>query len=184
MGEAEEFRFEIMEDLTKSYRLSVKAQVIIFIFIMLGIIVGVYNIAFLAIELKIGAIVILAALIYPFIIKSVSNLSESIAMALYFGAMFSLTYLVLKFYTGQNIRDAALIFLFLEIMGIEMLHHLLERFRVEKNSKSYLLVAILSVPFFVALFYVLQPIGMFYAIIASIAITIVFAYAIMPERPF
>lgn len=184
MGEAEEFRFEIMEDLTRPYRLSIKAQVMIFIFIMLSMIVGIYNIPFLTIELKIGAIVVLAALIYPFIIKVANNLSESIAMALYFGSMFSLVYLVLKFYVGKSIRDAALIFLFLEIMGIEMLHHLLERFRIERRSLSLLLVMILSIPFFIALFYILQPIGMFYAIILSFAITIVFAYAILPERPF
>ena len=182
-AEIEEFKFEIMEDLTRPYRFSPKAQVAYFILIVLGVILGVSYLP-LSLELKIASVIFVTALIYPFIIKVVNVIVESVGMALYAGAMFALVYLLINYLTLNNIRNVALLVIFLEVIGIEMLHHIMERFRIERGGKTYLITGILSVIFFIASLYVFLPIGILYAALLSAVLTIVFVYAILPERPF
>ena len=183
MSEREEFKFEILEDLTKPYRLSTKAQVLLYIISLLTTDLVAY-LTPISLEIKIAGIIFVAALLYPYIIKVVNTLTESIGIALYAGSVFVIAYLIIKYIGFPNIRTTALLVIFLEVLSIEMFHHIAERFRIEKTKVSYVITVVLSVIFLIALYIVLSPLGVIVGGVITAIITVIFGYAILPERPF
>jgi len=179
----EEIKVEIMEDLTAPYRLSIKAQLSIFSLLMIATVAVAYSVT-APLDIKIAGVLFIAAYFYPIIIKIYNNISESIGMALYGASMFTFVWLIIKYIGLNNMQNTALLIIFIEVLGIEMFHHIVERFRIVRSKKMYLMTAILSVIFFIALLTVLLPLGPIPATLITITVTIVFAYAILPERPF
>ncbi len=184
---SEEIKFEIVEDLTRPYRLSLKAQIALYVLSLIFTVVILYYIPVpLSLEMKIMYFVAVAAIIYPYTIKIINALSESLALSLYVGAMFAIIYVLLKIYSPASLREVMMLLIFLEVLGVELLNHLFNRFRWSRSKWMYVLAGVLAAIFFVALFTILNipTLGSFIALIISAVFSVVFYYAIIPERPF
>ena len=180
----EELRFELLEDLTTSYRLSVRAQLFLYTILMLATILLVAYVPNIPLIVGISTILVTATILYPYIIKINNIYSFSLQISLYAGSLFSIFYLVYSYVQPDNLRTLSLILLFLEVMSIELLHHVYERLKLVKTKGTYVFTAIASIIFFVLLVEILFPIGLVLSVIFSAILTIIFAYAIFPERPF
>ncbi|MEX2689265.1 MAG: hypothetical protein Q6351_002930, partial [Candidatus Njordarchaeum guaymaensis] len=67
---------------------------------------------------------------------------------------------------------------------IELLHHVAWTIRMTKTVTLYVFDAILSGIFFVCMVIFFWYLGIIEAILISTGLTIIFGYAILPERPF
>ena len=97
--------------------------------------------------------------------------------------MAAIIYWTVTLLESFDLRSVSLYVLFLLIMTVELFHHLGEDVAYEEDKKVYIGVAILSVIFFIFLYMFLSAYDWRITVFGSILATILFAYAILPEKP-
>ena len=189
---SEEFMPEILAEVEAGYRLRPATQVgLMLILSLLGLWLIYlakehYN---LPIEVCVIAGTIYLALLYPLVIKIRNRLTVSISFGLYGAAMAAIAYwLVTKAILapgGLSMEAVALYVIFLEIIAMELFHHLCEEHVFyERDWRSYLLTLLLSIGFFACLYVFLSAYALgFTSIVIAAVLTMMFAWAVLPEKP-
>lgn len=175
-----EVEFEISDKLEDAYRLSPTMQ--IFLYLLLLLIVG-YVLIYVEIplEARIGVFIVVAALTFPIIIKKRNVYLNAISLGLYGSAMASIIYLTLINMASLDEYSIALYLLFILIIGVELLHHMGAGL-VERTKKSHIAVVVLSVFFFILAYIFLSYYNPIVSFFGALALTFIFAYAILPEE--
>ncbi len=128
------------------------------------------------------------ALIYPLIIKIRNRLTIALSFGLFGAAIASVVYwLVTHVQLSTEPVAIALYVMFLEIVAMELFHHLCEEYVFyERDWRSYLVVGIFSAGFFACMWVLLGPLGYglgSLAIVLAVLFTMMFAWAVLPEKP-
>jgi len=190
---AEEFAPEVLAEIEAGYRLRPATQVgLMLVLVVLGI--WLIQQAQLPLGTAIIVSTIYVALLYPLIIKIKNRLTIALSFGLYGAALTAILYWLVASYflpalTGSqamlSVEAIALYVIFLEIVGMELFHHLCEEYVFyERDWRSYLLTAILSAGFFACLYVFLSAYALgFTAILISAVLTMMFAWAVLPEKP-
>lgn len=179
MGEPSE---EIIERLQTQYRFKTSTQIILLvIFMLIGYFALEYSPIPMMLETKIKVFVIYLALIFPIIIKTENRYTFSIAMGLYGAAS-----IVIIIWTYETIFVAeqpvvGLYIAFLEIILVELLHHIGVEI-VPRGKQGYIVGVALTIVFFVALSTFLIYYGIPILILVGVPLSLIFLYAILPER--
>ena len=132
--------------------------------------------------------IIYVALIYPVIIKLGNRAATVLSFGLFGAALVATVYWLITHVqlTGDPVA-IALYVMFMEIVSMELFHHLCETYVFyERDWRSYLIVGILSAGFFACMWMLLGPQGYglgSLAIVLSVILTMMFAWAVLPERP-
>lgn len=191
--EGEELKFELRERLEDAYRLHPNAQIALYIFLELVVLVALYV---LEVPLVEGFIIFLfvTTALYPIVIKIRNIYSETLGIALY-GATISalglyIVDMVLKIMAGGETRtaeiNALMATVFLLVFGIELFHHVYEKARVLRVKWVYIVDVILSVIFAYIVYRLLSLWGFDFPItllLTGVA-TLFYFVAIKPETPF
>ncbi|MHA1617135.1 MAG: hypothetical protein ACTSX9_07515 [Candidatus Njordarchaeales archaeon] len=183
---SEDVEFIISEELEETYRPSRPIQVLIYVILTLIISLVMYQLVInemLDIELAVTTLLFSLAFLFPIIIKFRTTLIEVIKYGLFGATILSIVYLLVTRVTISSIYDLSLLVIFSEVLFIELLHHISWRFRARRSKTLLVLDAVLAAIFFVSVFMFLQFLGLVIGGILSLFITIVFFYAILPERP-
>ena len=192
MGVSEELTPEVIAEIEAGYRLRPATQVSLFIVLAL---LGIWLITRveLPLDLQIVVATIYVALLYPLIMKMRNRITIAISFGLYGAALAAILYWLITKHVmpllaaGQGIplEALALYVIFMEIIGMELFHHLCEEFVFyERDWRSYLLVTVLSVIFFACLYVFLSAYALGFTALAIAAfLTIMFAWAVLPEKP-
>ena len=128
------------------------------------------------------------ALIYPLIIKVRNRFTIALSFGLFGAAIVSIVYwLITHIQLSTDPVAIALYVMFLEIVAMEFFHHLCEEYVFyERDWRSYLIVAIFSAGFFACMWVLLGPLGYglgSLAIVLAVIFTMMFAWAVLPEKP-
>ena len=145
----------------------------------------------LSLDTVIIVMTIYLALLYPLIIKMRNRASIAVSFGLFGAALASIIYWLLKHMmpvASLRVEALALYVIFLEIVGMELFHHLCEEYVFyERDWRSYLLVGLLSAVFFACLWFFLGPSGCglepSLTVLISVVLTMMFAWAVLPEKP-
>lgn len=186
-----EFKDRVEAELKEPYRLPVSVQLFLLVFVSLITIGLLYRMSVPSPELLIKSSIYLCvlSLVYPLFIHIDSRITQVLSFAFFGAGFFSIVFLTLRF-MSISLRGALLSLAFLEIIGIQLLHHTTRIFRVRKSKEIYALDTILSGFFFSFMFlffwkgYEGGPLDWFVSALLSIGLTMIFFYAIMPEREF
>ncbi len=184
--EAEELKFEVLERIEDAYRLPISIQIFLLLIaemILFGILYGLH------IALPEALIVFLlgTAIMYPIIIKVRNFLSELIAVVIYGCLMSSVGYyLFYKVHTGGLTKEFWMLVIFVLVFGVELFHHMYEKAKTLRTTSVYIVDIILTVIFFAASFMFLRTINvnMVWSALVSVAVALLYAYAIFPEKPY
>ena len=126
------------------------------------------------------------AIFYPFIIKEYGRIFKAIGFGFFGAAITVLAYnLALRYgLSTSRIADVALYILIMEIIGIFLLRHVAIEFRVTKTTTIYIFDAVASIVFFVfiLLFFAGLGVDIITNLMASIVLTVLFTYSILPEH--
>lgn len=177
-----EEEFPISKRLEDAYRFKTKTQILIYL-ILLVIGAIILSMVDLPLTLCIVIFIVYAALTFPVVIKVENQWKIGISLGLYGAAMAAIIAWTLTIIESFNLRSVSLYVLFLEIMMVELLHHLGEDIAYKEDKKIYIGVGILSALFFVFLYIFLSVYDRRITVFGSIIATIIFAYAILPEKP-
>ncbi|MGQ4893546.1 MAG: hypothetical protein ACP6IQ_02850 [Candidatus Njordarchaeia archaeon] len=179
----EDIRMEMLEQLGSAYRFSTSTQIFIYMLIILGTITMLYF-AEATLKVKISLFLGVSSLLFPYIIKVQNKYTEGISISLFATTFLALIIFAWEALALNTMRDLALYIAFMEILGIELLHHVAWTIRMTKTVTLYVFDAILSGIFFVCMVIFFWYLGIIEAILISTGLTIIFGYAILPERPF
>ncbi|MHA1609485.1 MAG: hypothetical protein ACTSUJ_05700 [Candidatus Njordarchaeales archaeon] len=182
----EETEFVISEELEEMYRPSKFIQIMLYAIVILLSALLIYQLTvegYLEAQVAILIFLYIATLLFPIIIKFRSLIISVIRFG-FFGATFlSTVYFVLITFPMATLSDVALLIIFLEVLFIELLHHISPRFRARRGKRIFILDGILTAIFFGATFIFLSFLGIIVGGVLSLLLSIVFFYAILPERP-
>jgi len=187
MGEeAEELKFEVLERIEDAYRFPVSIQLfLLFIaeMILFGVLYG------LRVPLPEALIVFLlgTAILYPILIKVRNFLSELVAAVIYGCMMASVAYyLFYVVYKGLLTKEFWMLVILILVFGVELFHHMYEKAKTLRTVPIYTADIILSIVFAFSVFMFLQAINVdiIWSILIAIATTVLYAYAIFPEKPY
>jgi len=182
----------VLAEIEAGYRLRPATQVgLMIVMVLLGLFI--IEQAKLPLDVSIMVATIYVALLYPLIIKIRHRLAIALSFGLYGAALAAILYWIITGHIlplvqgGQAVRleALALYVIFLEIVGMELFHHLCEEYVFyERDWRSYLMVSLLSVVFFACLYIFLSAYALgFMALLLSAVLTIIFAWAVLPEKP-
>ncbi len=173
---------EILDRLEDQYRFKPSTQVILtVIFILIGYFALEYSPLYMSLETRIYVFVIYLALVFPVIIKVKNRYTYAIAMGLY-GAASAI--IIIWTYETIFVASQPVIGLYiatLEIIIIELLHHIGVEV-VPPGRNSWLIGVTLSIIFFISLSAFLIYYGIPYLILLGVPLSLLFLYAILPER--
>ncbi len=189
----EEYRTLVVGRLEEAYRFRPATQVGLFIILAA---LGFFLVSEAVTNPKIGlsldsAVVVMTvylALLYPLVIKIRNRVAISASFGFFGAAMAAIIYWLLGHMTSLTVQALALYAMFLEIVGMELFHHLCEEFVFyERDWRSYTLVGLLSAGFFACLWFFLGPSGcglsIHFTLLVSVVLTMMFAWAVLPEKP-
>ena len=171
---------EIIQEMSKSYKFKLPTQLLLLIFMMIGMFIGLEFAPF-SLETKIASFVILLGLIFPVIVNVRTKWRSAIALGLWGASSLLIIIWTIDFVLIDNIAAIGLYIAFLEIVLIEFLHHVGIEV-IEKNRMGYIVGTILGVIFFVSISIFLYQISLSYVIYFGIPLAVIFVYAILPER--
>jgi len=179
-----EDEFPIPKRLEDAYRFKPATQLLVYIVLLVigALILSVVKLGW-PLDLYIVIFVVYAALLFPVVIKIENQWKVSFSLGLYGAAMAAIIYWTVTLLESFDLRSVSLYVLFLLIMTVELLHHLGEDIAYEEDKKVYIGVTVLSVIFFIFLYMFLSAYDWRVTVFGSILATILFAYAILPEKP-
>ena len=177
-----EEEFPIPKRLEDAYRFKTSTQVLIYLILLVigALILSIVN---WPLTVSIVIFIVYAALAFPVIIKVENQWKMGISLGLYGAAMAAIITWTISFIESFDLRSISLYILFLEIMTVELLHHLGEDIAYKEDKKIYIGVGVLAVIFFIFLYIFLSAYDWRITVFGSIIATIIFAYAILPEKP-
>ena len=181
----EELSAEVMMELEAAYRFRPATQVGLMLILL---VVGIWLItqAGLSPEDTVIVSVIYTALLYPLIIKIKNRLTIALSFGLFGAAIASIIYwLVMNMPAAVSLEAIALYVMFMEIVIMELFHHLCEEYVFYKRDwRSYLLVGILSAAFFACAYIFLDACALgSLSVVIAVLLTMMFAWAVLPEKP-
>ncbi|HDI01405.1 MAG TPA: hypothetical protein ENF78_03150 [Candidatus Bathyarchaeota archaeon] len=189
---SEELMPEVMAEIEAGYRLRPATQVgLMLILTLLGLWLIYLAREYYDVPLEVCIIAgtIYLALLYPLIIKIRNRFTIALSFGFFGAAIAAIAYWlvtnVVLMPGGLSIEAIALYVVFLEIIVMELFHHLCEEYVFyERDWRSYLLTAVLSAGFFACLYVFLSAYALgFTAIVIAAVLTMMFAWAILPEKP-
>ena len=189
---AEEYMPMVVGRLEEAYRFRPATQVGLFLIMAcLGLWLIDKGMKRFGIPLDVAIVIaaIYLALLYPLIIKVRNRFTIAASFGFFGAALASIIYwLVFHAPLVARLEAVALYAMFLEIVGMELFHHLCEEFVFyERDWRSYLVVSILSAGFFACLWCFLGPLGCgldtWLTVLISAILTMMFAWAVLPEKP-
>jgi len=189
---AEEYMPMVVGRLEEAYRFRPTTQVGLFLVLAcLGLWLINQGVERLGISLDVAIVIttIYLALLYPLIIKVRNRFTIAVSFGFFGAALASIIYwLIFHAPLTMRLEAVALYIMFMEIVGMELFHHLCEEFVFYKRDwRSYLIVGLLSAGFFACLWCFLGPLGcglnVWLTVLISAVLTIMFALAVLPERP-
>jgi len=179
-----EEEFPIPKRLEDAYRFKPSTQILIYIVLL---VIGALVLSMLKLgwplTIYIVIFIVYAALLFPVVIKIENQWKITFSLGLYGAAMAAIVYWTTTLLESFDLRSVSLYVLFLLIMTVELFHHLGEDIVYEESKKVYVGVAVLSAIFFTFLYMFLLAYDWRITIFGSILATILFAYAILPEKP-
>jgi len=179
-----EDEFPIPKRLEDAYRFKSSTQILIYIVLLVigALVLSMIKLGW-PLELYIVIFTVYAALLLPVVIKIENQWKITLCLGLYGAAIAAIIYWTITLLESFNLRSISLYVLFLLIMTVELFHHLGEDIVYEEDKKIYIGVAVVSAIFFVFLYLFLSAYDWRITIFGSILATILFAYAILPEKP-
>ena len=193
----EEQKLKMQADIERWYRPYPALQIFFFTMVMLFISIFLYYIEqtiVIPLEIIITFWFGAASFFYPFFIKIRRRSAMILGWVLYGITLFGGVYLGYKYLSVsiERIREFVLFIAVVEVIGIELLHHIVSELKHYRSSKVIMADVILSIIFGVCMFIFFYGIpgvvsgilDLFWSIIVTIVLVILFAYAIFPERPF
>ena len=189
---AEEYMPMVIGRLEEAYRFRPATQAGLFILLAAAGIWLAYEGASrygLSADAIVIVVTIYLALLYPLVIKTRNRFSISASFGFFGAAIAAIIYwLVSHAMRPLSLEALALYVMFLEIVGMELFHHLCEEFVFyERDWRSFLIVGILSAGFYACLLIFLGPwgcgLGTPLAALISVVLTLMFAWAVLPEKP-
>ena len=191
MGEeAEELKFELLERLEDAYRLPVSAQVLFFAIAEILLFSVLYYFREQIQVLEATIIFLLGtALIYPITIKVRNFYTELLAAFIYGSFMAGFTYyLIYTLVEKPDIKNPSLwmLLVFVLVFGTELFHHIHEKARTLRTRPIILADIILTAIFCFSIFMLLWTweVSTVWSIIIAIFSGMIYAYAILPEKPY
>jgi len=185
-GETEELKFELLEAIEDAYRMPKSVQ--IFLFVMLEIIMFavLYHLQVILQPYGFVAFLLFTGLIYPMVIKVRNFITEMIAVVLYGAIIFSVGWYVWEMAQTAKPEEIWMIVIFLLVFGVELFHHMYEKARTVKTPSIIIADLVLAGIFAFATFMLLQAIkiDIVWSILVTIGATVIYAYAILPEKPY
>jgi len=186
--EVEELKFELREHLEDAYRPPVSAQALFFILAEIALFSAIY---YLKIQMPEALVIYLlgTALVYPVTIKVRNFFSELLASFIYGSFMAGFTYyLIYTMIRNPEVKNPALwmLVMFVLVFGIELYHHINEKARTLRTRPIILIDLILSVLFGFSMFMLFWAwnVSTIWSIIMAFLGAILYAYAILPEKPY
>ena len=191
MGEeAEELKFELLERLEDAYRPPISAQILFFAVAEIVLFSVLYYFKEQIQILEATVIFLLGtALIYPVVIKVRNFYTELLAAFIYGSFMAGFTYyLVYTLVEKPDIKNPALwmLLVFVLVFGTELFHHIYEKARTLRTRPIILADIILTAIFCFSIFMLLWTweVSTVWSIIIAIFSGMIYAYAILPEKPY
>ena len=186
MGEeAEELKFELLERIEDAYRLPFSIQAFIFAIIEIVLFSFLYYFGIPLLQAFLTFLLV-TAIIYPVVIKVRNPASELIGVILY-GCLIAAVaaYLILNV-EAMNTVEFWMIVIFLLVFGVELFHHMYEKARTLRTKPVIITDIILSAFFAFSVFMLLSLIieALVWKILITTGATILYAYAIFPEKPY
>ncbi|MHA1506429.1 MAG: hypothetical protein ACTSR0_04480 [Candidatus Asgardarchaeia archaeon] len=165
--------------IAEGYRISPSTQVFLYVILL---VIGFYVVDTinLSLDTKVIVFTVYASLLFPIIIKVKGKWVSAITLGLYGAAIASIIYWTYVNFEIIGIEGMGLYVAFLEIMVIELLHHI-DIEVVSRSKKGYALAVILGMVFFVSVSSFLITIDVMYLVYFGIPATVIFIYAILPE---
>jgi len=188
--EAEELKFELLERLEDAYRLPVSAQVLFFAIAEILLFSVLYYFREQIQVLEATIIFLLGtALIYPITIKVRNFYTELLAAFIYGSFMAGFTYyLIYTLVEKPDIKNPSLwmLLVFVLVFGTELFHHIHEKARTLRTRPIILADIILTAIFCFSIFMLLWTweVSTIWSIIIAIFSGMIYAYAILPEKPY
>ena len=171
---------EIIQEMSESYKFRLPTQLLILIFIMIGMFIGLEFAPF-TLETKIASFVILLGLVFPVIVNVRTKWRSAIALGLWGASSLLIIIWTIDFVLVDNIVAIGLYVAFLEIVLIEFLHHVGIEV-IERTRIGYIIGTVLGAIFFVSISIFLYQISISYVIYFGLPLAVIFVYAILPER--
>lgn len=186
MSEAEELRFELLEEIESAYRPPVTVQLVLYSIILIVTTVVLLFSPF-SFDLKILAFLFVATYFYPLIVKLRGKIAGSIAIGLFASTISVLFYYLITKIQEFTIGNIAMLIIIMEILGVELLHHVSERLKFGRNKILWIADAILTAIFFGAMYEFLAfffKLDIFLTLLIDAALSLLFFIAVIPEKPF
>ncbi|MHA1596076.1 MAG: hypothetical protein ACTSYT_05540 [Candidatus Asgardarchaeia archaeon] len=165
--------------IAEGYRISPSTQVFLYVILL---VIGFYIVDMIDIGLDTKVIVfaVYSSLLFPVIIKVKGKWVSAITLGLYGAAVTSIIYWTYVNFEIIGIEGIGLYVAFLEIIVIELLHHI-DIEVVSKSKGGYVTAVILGAIFFISISSFLVTIDVMYLVYFGIPATVIFIYAILPE---
>ena len=171
---------DIIYELEKQYKFKLPTQMVLLILIMVVMFIGLEYAPF-SMEIKITSYIIILSLVFPVIVNVKTKWQSAIAFGLWGTASILLIVWTIDLVEFGNLGAIGLYIAFLEIILIEFLHHIGIEI-ITKDKKGYILDVVLTLIFFVSISLFLYQISWSWIIYAGVSLSVIFAYAILPER--
>ncbi|MGQ4832750.1 MAG: hypothetical protein ACP6IS_02480 [Candidatus Asgardarchaeia archaeon] len=173
---------EILDRLEDQYRFKPSTQILLtIIFVLIGYFALEFSPLPMSIETKVYVFVIYLALVFPVIIKVKNRYTYSIAMGLYGAASIII---IIWTYESVFVANQPVIGLYvaaLEIIVVELLHHIGVEV-VPRGKNGWAIGVTLTIIFFIAISTFLLYYGIQFLILVGVPLSLIFLYAILPER--
>lgn len=177
---SKEISEDIIYELEKQYKFKLPTQILLMILLTVIMFLGL-EVAPFSLEIKFASFVILLALIFPVIVNVKAKWRYAISLGLWGAASATLIMWTISFVEFGNLSSIGLYIAFLEIVLIEFLHHVGIEL-IKKTKSGYVLAVCLALIFFVSISFFLYQISWSLIIYINVPLTVIFTYAIMPER--
>jgi len=171
---------DIIYELEKQYKFKLPTQMVLLILIMVVMFISLEYAPF-SMEIKITSYIIILSLVFPVIVNVKTKWQSAIAFGLWGTASILLIVWTIDLVEFGNPGAIGLYIAFLEIILIEFLHHIGIEI-ITKDKKGYILDVVLTLIFFVSISLFLYQISWSWIIYAGVPLSVIFAYAILPER--
>ncbi len=189
MGEEkEELAFELLERIEDAYRLPTQMQVALFLGVEFILIIIFYYVP-LSLSAKVVGFLLATSLIYPYAIK-VRNFPTELLAVILFGCTIAafVYYLAESAYVGWealNTPEFWILVIFVLVFSVELFHHMYEKARTVRSRSIIIVDLILTIVFaFASWMFLSKILSSMWAIMSTLILTLLYFYAIFPEKPF
>lgn len=172
---------EISDRLDEPYRLRFHSQIMILIGIF---IVTVFFLDYSDTSLDVSLLLILVemAIFFPFVVKDVNVLTQSVSFGLFFATLFTVAgYIVMSV---DDLSDATigLLVAALVVFGVQLFEHL-SPFAIKYDLLGWIIIISAGLMFFAGISVFLNEFDTKSIFYVGIPVTLLFIFAILPEKP-